>query len=343
MPPSLFTLRQTPQPHPTEFLKAFPGSWIQFYDDTPAKDPAKALGIRGFDPVVARRKQLERCSVCFSLQGFGAARTAQHVTAYRTFGIDVDLASGTDRSKVGFSEIDRRKEAYLAFVLHPFPLKPHWLIETRHGFHILFRISPQRTPDAIAAADALNRRLVRVLHGDPNAAMLTQVLRVPGTLQFKDPRAPFVCRLLIDKGNSLPPYDLFGVRNIIEAWESFQGPAPNLPPPPIRPVRVEERFPESWNILGGVPEGQRNAAAARVVGAIIGRLPEHFWTIAGFGGLKEWNARNPLPLPERELQTVFTSIVRREQYKRKRYIEAAQSDCTGHESHPASDASPLKQ
>src|SRR4051812_30488905 len=99
MTSSLFNLRQTPQLHPAEFLKSFPGSWIQFYDDTPARNPAKALGVRIFDPALARRKQMDRCSVCFSLQAFKDARTAEQITVYRAFGIDVDLVAAADRGK----------------------------------------------------------------------------------------------------------------------------------------------------------------------------------------------------------------------------------------------------
>src|SRR5256885_5592771 len=51
-----------------------------------------------------------------------------------------------------------------------------------------------REPVTVPVAEAVNRRLVRALRGDENAALLTQVLRVPGTFQFKDPARPFLCR-----------------------------------------------------------------------------------------------------------------------------------------------------
>ena len=37
---------------------------------------------------------------------------------------------------------------------------------------------------AIRSALAVNRQLVRILQGDEHAVLLTQVLRVPGTMQF---------------------------------------------------------------------------------------------------------------------------------------------------------------
>src|SRR5205809_833686 len=184
---SLATLRLMPQPTPVTFLAAQPGCWIQYYDDTPAKDPAKALCVRSFDARVARRKQEEHCAVCFSLQAFGEARTREQLLCFRNLGVDVDLVSAAERGRLSPEEIDRRKDEYLSRCLLPFPLKPHWLVETGHGFHLVFRIQAVRPPESIGAALALNRRLVSALRGDENAVLLTQVLRVPGTYQFKDP------------------------------------------------------------------------------------------------------------------------------------------------------------
>ena len=90
---SLYALRQTPQSGPQAFLKELPDSWIQFYDDTAAKDPRKALSMRFFDLAIARQKQMERCALCFSLQSFGESRVADQVLAYRTLGVDVDLVA----------------------------------------------------------------------------------------------------------------------------------------------------------------------------------------------------------------------------------------------------------
>lgn len=74
-----------------------PGAWVQYYDDTPAKDPAKALSVPSFDIPVARRKQQERCAVCFSLQTFKGARTKESIAEFRNLGIDVDLVAPAER------------------------------------------------------------------------------------------------------------------------------------------------------------------------------------------------------------------------------------------------------
>src|SRR4051794_27227405 len=110
---SLASLRQMPQPTPEKFLAAHPGCWIQYYDDTQAKDPAKAFSARTFNPAVARRKQHERCAVCYSLQAFGETRTKEGFLSFRNLGVDVDLVAAPERRTLSIAEIDQRKEAYL--------------------------------------------------------------------------------------------------------------------------------------------------------------------------------------------------------------------------------------
>src|SRR4051794_4065717 len=206
MHPTLVSLREMVQPAPAKFLAAQPGCWIQYYDDTEAKDPAKALSARSFDPAGARRKQQEQCAVCFSLQAFLEARTKDQLLSFRNLGVDVDLIPAAERRTMTREESDSRKEEYLMHCLLPFPLRPHWLIETQHGFHIIFRVMPVSKEEDIRAATAIHRRMVSALLGDEHAALLTQVLRVPCTLQFKTPESPFLCLLLLDNARTFLPY-----------------------------------------------------------------------------------------------------------------------------------------
>lgn len=54
---------------------------------------------------------------------------------------------------------------------------------------------------------------------------------------------------------------------------------------------------------------------------------------AGWGGVKQWNSRNDVPLPERELRSVFESSARREYHKRHRVGRNA----TGPQGHTQGD------
>jgi hypothetical protein len=299
--------RDAPSLTPQQFLAAHPGCHIQYFDDTPARNAAKALSHRSFDLATARAKQREQCAVCYSLQAFGTSRTKEQLLCYRNLGVDIDLLPVDRRVLLPDGEGDRCKDAYLRDCLFAFALRPHWLTETGSGFHAVFRIQPQRTPSGIAEAESLCRRLIQTLKGDPKAALLTQLLRVPGTLQFKDPARPFLCRLLVDNSAVIPPYPLSTVRTALDTSEALTA----------NPLDVQngDRSMEqpAWRKgLCGVSSGERNATATSLVGKILGRLPQDLWDIAGWGGLKEWNGRNTPPLPEQELRTVFESIARRE-------------------------------
>jgi hypothetical protein len=314
----LATLRQN-APHLTasQFLSAHPGCFLQYFDDTPNRDPAKALSTPIFDPVVARRKQRERCAVCYSLQAFSESRTRAGLLCYRNLGVDIDLIPAEQKG-LPPEEVDCRKDVYLSRYLLPFPVRPHWLVETGSGFHAVFRIQPQRDDDGVREAECLNRRLVRVLQGDPKATLLTQLLRVPGTLQFKDPEHPFFCRLLMDNAAPIPPYPLATVSQALDDAERASGAKPLASGSAVKPTADAALPSGRWREgLSGVAEGQRNATATSLVGKILGRLPEELWEIAGLGGLMWWNRRNPSPLSDHELQAVYESIASRERQKRR--------------------------
>jgi hypothetical protein len=315
----LATLRQNAIPvTPAKFLHWHPGCWIQYYDDTAAKNPSKALSSPTFNPDVLDRKQRDRCAATFSLQAFKGSRSKEELLSYRNLGVDVDLVRATEYGAVSQPEIDRRKDDYLTRLIRPFPLRVHWLIETSHGFHLIFRVMPVRDAEAVRKAEQLNRRLVRLLDGDDNAVLLTQVLRIPGTYQFKDPAHPFLCRLLLNSAATIPPHEHVHIEHVLDAWEQQHPRTSNTQQ--SRSGEAENRVstPKMWRDgLTGVHEGHRNATAASLVGKILGRMPEELWGIAGWGGLREWNTRNAVPLPEWELRTVFESIARRERARRQ--------------------------
>src|SRR4051794_30232789 len=88
----LQTLRRHALPlAPEAFLNYHPGCWVQYYDDTAAKNTALGLSVPTFDREVARAKQAERCAVCFSLQAFEGARKADRLVCVQNLGVDVDL------------------------------------------------------------------------------------------------------------------------------------------------------------------------------------------------------------------------------------------------------------
>ncbi len=69
---------------------------------------------------------------------------------------------------------------------------------------------------------------------------------------------------------------------------------------------------KAWEAgMEGVGIGQRNTTAASVAGKLLQGVPESMWEVAAWGGMKEWNARNTPPMPEKELRSVFDSIAKK--------------------------------
>ncbi|PIR48109.1 hypothetical protein COU80_06065 [Candidatus Peregrinibacteria bacterium CG10_big_fil_rev_8_21_14_0_10_55_24] len=83
------------------------------------------------------------------------------------------------------------------------------------------------------------------------------------------------------------------------------------------PKTVSKVSPKHWGEgIGGVGEGMRNQTAVSVIGKILGEIDPALWETAGWGGLKEWNAKNNPPLSEKELRTTFESIATKELSRR---------------------------
>ena len=314
----LASLREHAAPlTPEGFLAHHPGAWVQYYDDTPAKYPTKALSAPAFDRATAQAKQADSCAVCFSLQAFDGARTADRLIRVQNLGVDVDLGEAADGTPADDETVEAAKEYYLRDFLPRFPLRPHWIVETRHGLHLVFRLRPVTDAQEVRDALALNRRLVTALRGDETAVLPTQLLRVPNTLQFKEPDRPFLCRPLVDNAATLATYEMAVVEEAVRGIEEGR---PRTTPKAGPQTPADP--PRSWRAwrkgLAGVPKGERNATAASLAGGLLGRLPNELWDIGGWGGLKEWNARNAEPLADHELRSVFDSIARRERNRRGR-------------------------
>ncbi len=65
-------------------------------------------------------------------------------------------------------------------------------------------------------------------------------------------------------------------------------------------------------IISGVEEGGRNNSATKIIGKLLGVLPEKDWKEFAWPLVKAWNETNRPPLEEKELVTTFSSIANRE-------------------------------
>ncbi len=89
-------------------------------------------------------------------------------------------------------------------------------------------------------------------------------------------------------------------------------------------VAPEQKQQVNWGEFSSstVPEGGRNASAAKYIGKILRDLSSDLWPTAGWTAVKEWNAQccKP-PLNEKELRATFKSIADRETRRREKNDE----------------------
>jgi putative DNA primase/helicase len=85
-------------------------------------------------------------------------------------------------------------------------LLPTGVVESSPGrFHCYWRLSEEIPPEI---AEDLNKRLAAVVGADPSGFDLTQLLRVPGTINYKYPDRPVVKILGLDGSRSYTPREL---------------------------------------------------------------------------------------------------------------------------------------
>jgi DNA-binding transcriptional regulator YiaG len=161
------------------------------------------------------------------------------------------------------------------------------IVETARGRHYYFKVPDARIRSATAIADGLDIR------GEGGYAVIPPSIHPSGrTYEWV-----------------LPPrgLDPFG--------------AEPAPPPAwlmelISKHRARSDMFELSRIVQGVPQGNRNNAAASYAGFLLAALPEDRWETDAWPTLLYWNLHNKPPLPDRELRRVFEKIAAREQQRR---------------------------
>jgi hypothetical protein len=292
---------------PEQFLRFFPGHWIQYFDDGLAKDRRKAMATPDFDPKEATRKQKVGCGVFFSPNAFDGTRRIENLRHVQAVYVDIDLRHEGDGTPE--EELNKRLESGLAG-LRGFAFPPHAIIRTKNGLQAVWRVEPLPPAEGLDLFRRAQHLLVAHFGADPAAKDVTRVLRLPGFLHLKNAASPFSCDILHSRLEEKP----YRLSDFVQALTAA---TPSRSPVTDSAIGALKEGQKWSALLGGVPQGERNGAAARVAGGLLAGQPVELWETAGWGGLKEWNDRNIPPLPERELRSVFDSITGRERAKRQ--------------------------
>lgn len=182
------------------FLSCFPGSVIQYFTDNKnaAKESRIAKTSKEFILTEAEAMQKAGCGVYFTVNSFNdGIRQIKHLNAINGVFIDLDVAKEGEAPQ---DLINQLKAAELNR-LQDSKLKPHFVVETKNGFDVIWLIDNCSKEQF----DDIQARLVSFFHADPGSMDAAHVLRLPGALHLKNPAEPFLCQIVWDH-RDLPKY-----------------------------------------------------------------------------------------------------------------------------------------
>ncbi len=238
--------------------------------------------------------------IFFTVNGFkGAKRTTENLTNINAFFSDIDYPHKLKRTP---ESIQQYKNELVMEMLESGMPTPSAIVETKNGLHVywileapimLNELNPDQQNELRKQYVQIEEAILKYYGGDPAAKDLARVLRVPGTLHQKDPKDPFMVKLM----HYAPQEYLYSFTDIREAF--LKKPAPdqwavaqgeNAINEEVK-TEIEKVYPKlarpSYKRLmskepGSVPEGLRNksllvvAHAMREAGWPVEKTLEYF-------------------------------------------------------------------
>lgn len=260
----------TTQLPPERFLCYFPSAFVQYFDDSPQKNPRKAVSAEGFDPAQAKRKQTEGCGVYYSPNAFEGGRRLDCLVHIQAVLLDIDCAKeGDGQDRV---EVEKRKEEIFLRLISS-KLAPHAITDTKNGLQAVWRVHPVGGEKGQRMFREAEDILIRRFGGDKGAKDPTRVLRLPGFSHLKTPTEPYPCVLV---WNELE-HELYDLQTIIDEFYLPPEEPPSQPSPastptgggpllsPYQNVNIEDVVREAGKQAGLAITFRRNADGSRQI------------------------------------------------------------------------------
>ena len=145
-----------------------------------------------------------------------------------------------------------------------FPIAPSVIVDSGHGYHVYWRLD---TIIPFAQAKAIMVGIAKAIKGD-HVYDAARILRIPGTVNYKDPQAPVPVRTVLFNTHALSrPGDFHEYEN---AGNEYLTPAPRQYV--VRSYKTLDMPRDiETTIRDGAPQGQRSEAAWGVMCALIER------------------------------------------------------------------------
>lgn len=278
---------------------------IQTFDDNKERGRQDLAQIFPYDQDRIDRLNNEGAGIFFPInpQMDPHKRSIENTSHFKAVSLDLDVNKQGDG--LAEEEINKKKQKLLE-TLKSLEIVPNYVIETKHGFQPIWEFEKPYyldTPDKRNKANDFYRRLVTGVTAKTGLKSegdnLCRVVRLPNSLHQKDQNNPF--KITFSKLNEFKPT----LKEFIEVY------------PPVSSEDFKKPLSE---IVKGSEEGSRNIDATSLIGSLLAKYPPADWESICWPLLQAWNNdKNPSPLSDKELRSVFESITKSELQKRAQY------------------------
>ena len=184
-----------------KFLANFPNYTIQYFVDDRKEKKGNAKTSAQFDLEEANKMQKKGCGVFFSINGFREGkRKKENLTNINAVYVDIDIAK--EENHLEKDELLGKKAIANNYIMKS-PLEPHFITETKNGFHLIWLVGDIETESDFIF---ITKGLTKYFKADDGGLSVNKVLRLPGFRHLKNPEDPFKCILLKDNSDTIPKY-----------------------------------------------------------------------------------------------------------------------------------------
>lgn len=160
----------------------------------------RSFGVREISIEDAPKCNSAGFGIFWSVNHFTGARKKEEVSSIISWAVDLD--SGTKQSQI------KRIQNHL---------RPSMVIESKNGFHVYWN-AIDGTAENYSEIMSL---LIPALEADENAKDVSRILRVPGYNHLKDPKDPFMIKIVYENKSSYTEEQMLKIFNIKKKKEYF--------------------------------------------------------------------------------------------------------------------------
>jgi hypothetical protein len=116
----------------------------------------------------------------------------EYITKFNAVFTDLDCGKDDNKQYFPLEIVEQYKKKTLE-ILHQFPFKPTYIVDTRNGFHVYWALNAGAT---LGQFNECEHRLISYFDADTKAKNPARLMRVPGYYWRKYPNNPYLCKVI---------------------------------------------------------------------------------------------------------------------------------------------------